>query len=117
MKKMSQAKRLSIPSEKEQTVNYTEIVQSTKFQNLMKSKNAFILPMSIFFFVFYFSLPLMTSYTKVLNQPAFGPVTWAWVFAFAQFVMTWTFCILYSKKAQKFDEEVKHILDDMNKGR
>ncbi|MEW9671783.1 DUF485 domain-containing protein [Ammoniphilus sp. 3BR4] len=114
---MSQAKKLSIPNDGEQTVNYTEIVQSTKFKKLMKSKNGFIVPLSIFFFVFYFSLPLMTSYTKVLNQSAFGPVTWAWVFAFAQFIMTWTLCILYSKKAEKFDEDVKQILDDMNKGR
>ncbi|RXT08765.1 DUF485 domain-containing protein [Ammoniphilus sp. CFH 90114] len=114
---MSQAKKLSVHNQEEQSVNYTEIVQSSQFQKLMRSKNAFILPMSIFFFLFYFSLPLMTSYTKVLNQPAIGPVTWAWVFAFAQFVMTWTLCILYSKKAQKFDEDVKHIMNDINKGR
>lgn len=116
---MSTAKKLSVheTGSKESSINYTEIVQSVQFQQLLKSKNAFIVPMSIFFFVFYFSLPLMTSYSKVLNTPAFGAVTWAWIFAFAQFVMTWTLCILYSKKAQAFDEKVKEILAAINKGR
>jgi uncharacterized membrane protein (DUF485 family) len=36
-------------------------------------------------------------------------MTWAWVFAFAQFVMTWTLCILYTKRASKFDELVDTI--------
>lgn len=116
---MSTATKLSKhgTESKEPSINYTEIVQSSAFQQLVKSKNAFIVPISIFFFVFYFSLPLMTSYTKVLNVPAFGAVTWAWVFAFAQFVMTWTLCILYSKKAQSFDGKVKEILATINKGR
>ena len=113
---MSQAKKLSAQDSKKE-LNYTEIVQSSEFQKLLKEKNGFILPLSLFFFIFYFSLPLMTSYSDMLNAPAFGAVTWAWVFAFAQFVMTWTLCILYSKKAQKFDEKVKSILTNIGKGR
>lgn len=114
---MSTAKKLSGQGTESKEPNYTEIVQSPAFKQLIKSKNAFILPMSIFFFAFYFSLPLMTSYSKVLNTPAFGAITWAWVFAFAQFVMTWTLCILYSKKAQSFDKEANEILATINKGR
>ena len=53
--------------------------------------------MSIFFLVFIV-LPILTSYSKVLNTSAFGDVTWAWVFAFAQFIMTWALCMIYSKK-------------------
>ena len=53
--------------------------------------------MSIFFLVFI-ALPILTSYSKVLNTPAFGDVTWAWVFAFSQFIMTWALCMIYSKK-------------------
>ena len=60
--------------------------------------------MSIFFLSFFIALPILTSYSKVLNTPAFGDVTWAWVFAFAQFIMTWALCMIYSKKAESFDE-------------
>lgn len=60
--------------------------------------------MTVFFLLFYFALPILTSYTDVLNHPAIGPITWAWVFAFAQFVMTWVLCILYSRKAASLTE-------------
>ena len=52
-------------------VNYTEVVQSEEFQLLLNTKKKFIIPMSIFFLVFI-ALPILTSYSKVLNTPAFG---------------------------------------------
>lgn len=97
-------------------VNYTEVVQSEEFQLLLNTKKKFIIPMSIFFLSFFIALPILTSYSKVLNTPAFGDVTWAWVFAFAQFIMTWSLCMIYSKKAESFDEISQKILQDMQKG-
>ncbi|MBH0347927.1 MULTISPECIES: DUF485 domain-containing protein [Bacillus] len=98
-------------------VNYTEVVQSEEFQLLLNTKKKFIVPMSIFFLSFFIALPILTSYSKVLNTPAFGDVTWAWIFAFAQFIMTWALCMIYSKKAESFDEISRKILQDMQKGR
>jgi uncharacterized membrane protein (DUF485 family) len=89
--------------------NYSEIASSPAFKELMRKKKNFILPMTIFFFVYYFALPIMTAYSTVLNGKAFGDITWAWVFAFSQFVMTWTLCILYSRRAAKFDEITARI--------
>ncbi len=89
--------------------DYTKIVQSPSFQQLLKTKRNFILPLSLFFLAFYFTLPILTAYSNVLNQPAFLSMTWAWVFAFAQFIMTWTLCILYTRRAAKFDELVEVI--------
>lgn len=89
--------------------DYKRIVRSALFQELMKKKKSFIIPTTIFFFVFYFALPVLTSYTTVLNQPAIGAISWAWIFAFAQFIMTWGLCILYSSKAKKFDDLVEQI--------
>ncbi len=88
---------------------YAAVIQSETFKELLRKKRAFILPSSIFFFVFYFTLPILTSYFTVLNQPAFGAITWAWVFAFAQFIMTWGLCILYTKRAEQFDQLVEKI--------
>lgn len=89
--------------------NYKAIIQSESFQELLRRKKAFILPSSIFFFVFYFSLPILTSYFTVLNTKAFGAISWAWVFAFAQFIMTWGLCILYTRRARQFDVLVEKI--------
>ena len=95
------------------TIDYTQAVQSQKFQELLRKKRNFILPLTIFFFVFYFTLPIMTAYSTVLNQEAFLHMNWAWVFAFAQFIMTWTLCTLYTKKARSFDAMAEEIKKDI----
>ncbi|WP_455675017.1 DUF485 domain-containing protein [Pradoshia sp.] len=95
--------------------NYTAIVQSPDFQKLLQVKKQFIIPLTLFFLIFYFALPLMTSYSTVLNHSFYGNITWAWVFAFAQFIMTWALCMIYSKKAVQFDRLTEKILQ-MRKG-
>ncbi|OCA83070.1 hypothetical protein A8F94_18200 [Bacillus sp. FJAT-27225] len=89
--------------------DYTAIVQSRAFKQLLQEKRKFLLPSCLFFMAFYFTLPILTAYSTVLNNPAFGPVSWAWVFAFAQFIMTWALCSIYTRKASKFDALVKEI--------
>ncbi|WP_374721124.1 DUF485 domain-containing protein [Peribacillus tepidiphilus] len=95
--------------------DYTTIVQSSAFQTLLSEKKKFIIPVTIFFFCFYFALPILTSYTTVLNHPFVGSITWAWVFAFMQFIMTWGLCMLYSKKAAKFDELAEKVIKERSR--
>ena len=92
--------------------SYSEIAHSPSFQELLRKKRAFIVPLTVFFMVFYFALPLLTSYSTVLNSNAIGEISWAWIFAFAQFIMTWVLCILYSKKAAAFDQSVNEIIKE-----
>lgn len=94
-------------------LNYREIASSQTFQRLLKRKRSFIAPIAIFFFVYYFSLPVLTSYFTFLNQPAIGAITWAWVFAVTQFIMTWVLCMLYSKKAAQFDQYVSALKNEI----
>lgn len=89
--------------------DYTRISTSPKFKQLMLKKKRFLFPMTVFFLVFYFLLPVLTSYSNVLNEPAIGPVSWAWLFAFAQFIMTWALCIIYSRKSKQFDQAIEQI--------
>jgi uncharacterized membrane protein (DUF485 family) len=103
-----EAKKTKVNSESD----YTAIVQSSSFQKLLSEKKKFIVPITIFFFCFYFALPVLTSYTTVLNHKFIGSITWAWVFAFLQFVMTWVLCMLYSKKATRFDELAKKVIQE-----
>lgn len=53
--------------------------------------------------IFYFGLPVLTGFTTVLNGSVIGAITWAYVYAFAQFVMTWTLLHLYVRQANKWD--------------
>ncbi|MBM7692722.1 uncharacterized membrane protein (DUF485 family) [Peribacillus deserti] len=96
--------------------DYSKIVQSQTFQELLSAKKKFIVPVTIFFFCFYFALPILTSYTNVLNNTFIGSITWAWVFAFLQFVMTWGLCMLYSRKAARFDELAEKVVQERGKG-
>jgi uncharacterized membrane protein (DUF485 family) len=103
-----EARKTKVNSESD----YSSIVQSPSFQALLSEKKKFIIPVTIFFFCFYFALPILTSYSTVLNHKFIGSITWAWVFAFMQFVMTWGLCMLYSKKAAKFDELANQVIQE-----
>ncbi|KIL37580.1 membrane protein [Cohnella kolymensis] len=99
---------------------YSDIARSELFRKLMDRKKRFIVPLTLFFLAFYFTLPVLTAFSNALNQPAFGSVSWGWVFAFAQFIMTWVLCYLYTKKAKEFDltcEQIKEQLTQTEKGR
>ncbi len=99
-------------------IDFVKIEQSEKFQRLMNDRKKFIVPLTIFFLVFYFLLPVLTSYTTFLNTPVIGDISWVWIFAFAQFVMTWVLCTIYVKKAASFDRLTDEIIDEQinNKG-
>lgn len=103
-----EAKKITSISESD----YSAIVQSTSFQRLLSEKKKFIIPITIFFFCFYFALPILTSFSTILNNKFIGSITWAWVFAFLQFVMTWGLCMLYSKKAAKFDALADKVIKE-----
>lgn len=92
------------------TVDYVRVEQSEQFQSFMKKRKKFVMPYTIFFLVFYFLLPICTSYTSFLNTPAIGDISWVWIFAFAQFVMTFVLCTIYVKKAGTFDTEAEQII-------
>ncbi|MBS4213459.1 MULTISPECIES: DUF485 domain-containing protein [Neobacillus] len=103
-----EAKKINTQTESD----YSSIVQSSSFQTLLSEKKKFIIPFTIFFFCFYFALPILTSYSTILNTKFIGNITWAWVFAFLQFIMTWGLCMLYSKKAARFDELSSQVIQE-----
>ncbi len=82
---------------------WDRVAQTPAFKDLMQRKKTFLVPAVIFFLVFYMSLPVLAGFTTVLDGPAIGEVTWAYVFAFAQFPMTWILCHLYRNRANKWD--------------
>ncbi|CEH27869.1 DUF485 domain-containing protein [Aneurinibacillus migulanus] len=98
------------PLEKKQGSLYTTLIQTGDFQELIQKKKEFIIPMSIFFFVFYFTLPILAAYTDILTKQAMGHITWAWVYALMQFVLVWVCGYVYVKKSEKFDISAKEIL-------
>jgi len=95
-------------------VDYATAARSESFQALLAAKRRFLIPATLFFLVFYFMLPVLTSYTHLLEKPAIGKISWAWIYAFAQFVMTWTLAIVYMRKAAEFDSMAADIKEGRN---
>ncbi|GGA92970.1 DUF485 domain-containing protein [Ornithinibacillus halotolerans] len=97
---------------KKADVDFEKVLESSQFKKLMQNKKKFIVPLTIFFLIFYFLLPISTSYGTFLNKPFIGDITWAWVYAISQFIMVWTICTIYVKKASSFDKEADDIIND-----
>jgi uncharacterized membrane protein (DUF485 family) len=95
---------------------WSRIARTSAFHELMQSKKAFIIPATIFFLVFYFGLPILAAYTTILNFTVVGAITGAYVYAFAQFAMTWILMHLYVSRANKWDEIVDRARREASEG-
>ena len=85
---------------------WVRVERTSAFKELTQKRKAFILPATIFFFVFYFGLPFLTAFTTVLDVNVIGAINLAWIYAFAQFVMTWVLMHLYVSRANRWDDLV-----------
>jgi uncharacterized membrane protein (DUF485 family) len=85
---------------------WVRVERTSAFQELVRKKKAFILPATIFFFVFYFGLPFLTAFTTLLDVNVIGAINLAYIYAFAQFAMTWILMHLYVSRANGWDELV-----------
>ena len=86
---------------------WVRVERTSAFKELVKRKRAFIIPATIFFLIFYFGLVFLGAFTTVLNVKVAGPLTLAYVYAFAQFAMTWIIMHLYVSRANKWDDLVE----------
>ncbi|HEV2743047.1 MAG TPA: DUF485 domain-containing protein [Rubrobacter sp.] len=86
---------------------WVRVERTSAFKELVKRKRAFIIPATIFFMIFYFGLVFLGAFTTVLNVKVAGPLTLAYVYAFAQFAMTWILMHLYVRQANKWDDLVE----------
>lgn len=121
MKKSTHSDQVTAPTAHHKNLHneeqeFVNISNSSEFKTLIKRKKTFLVPMTIFFMLFYFALPLLTSYTKILHQKAIGDITWVWVFAFAQFIMVWALATIYVYKANRFDTDAEVIVEKTKRG-
>ncbi len=90
---------------------WSRIAQRPQYQELLRSKRAFILPASLFFVAYYFALPILVGWwPEMMKKPVFGPVNAAYLFALSEFFMAWTIAYIYVQKAGKWDEQARQIL-------
>src|SRR5829696_4192771 len=91
---------------------WVRIERTPAFRELTQKRKAFILPATIFFLVFYFGLPFLTAFTTVLDVNVIGAINLAYIYAFAQFAMTWILMHLYVSRANGWDDLVDQARND-----
>ena len=95
---------------------WIRVERTSAFKELVRSKKAFIIPATIFFLVFYFGLPFLTAFTTVLDVKVIGAINLAYLYAFAQFAMTWILMHLYVSQANKWDDLVNRARHEAAEG-
>jgi uncharacterized membrane protein (DUF485 family) len=100
-----------------ESAGWSQIERTSAFQELIQKKKAFLIPAVIFFLVFYMALPVLGGFTTVLDGQAIGGITWAYVYGFAQFAMTWILMHIYLNRAKKWDRLVEEAREEASEER
>ncbi len=95
---------------------WIRVERTSAFKELVRKRKAFILPATIFFLVFYFGLPFLTAFTTVLDANVIGAINLAYIYAFAQFAMTWVLMHLYVSRANRWDDLVDRARHEAAEG-
>lgn len=90
-----------------------ELLAATdEFKALLKAKARFIVPATVIFIVYYFSLPLLVGYApELMARKVFGVVNVGYLFALSQFFMAWIIAWAYVRAAGRFDKMAQAVID------
>ena len=93
-------------------VDWARLAATEEFKSLLAAKARFIVPATVFFIAYYFSLPLLVGYAPALMaKKVLGVVNVAYLFALSQFFMTWILAWLYVRAAGRFDKLARDVID------
>jgi len=93
-------------------VDWQRLAATNEFKSLLKAKARFVVPATIFFIVYYFSLPLLVGYAPALMaRKVFGVVNVAYLFALSQFLMAWLIAWAYVRAAARFDRMARDVIE------
>jgi uncharacterized membrane protein (DUF485 family) len=84
--------------------DWNKIAADPGFHELQRAKRRFLVPATLFFLIYFLTLPVLCGYCpSLMKTPVIGVVNVAYLFALSQFVMTWTLCGMYVRAARKWD--------------
>jgi uncharacterized membrane protein (DUF485 family) len=90
---------------------WDELANDPDFIALLRARRRFIVPSTIFFLLFYLALPLGVAFAPAfMNQRVLGPLTLAYAFGLAQFLMAWVLLAVYMREARKFDDRAERLV-------
>jgi uncharacterized membrane protein (DUF485 family) len=87
-----------------QQSEYSGIAETEAFKELVRRKRAFLIPTVVFVLLFFITLPILSIFTDALDGKVIGAISWAYLYAFAQFFLAWIVTFVYWRKANRWDE-------------
>ena len=83
--------------------DWVAIERSPEFQELTRSKRAFVVPATIFFMVWYFGFIALCGYAPDFMGREFitDGLTVGYVLALTQFLMSWVLAVMYVRRANR----------------
>jgi len=104
------------PKDPVEISDWDVVANNEEFKDLMAAKARFIVPATIFFIVYYFTLPILVGYApNFMKTAVIGPVNIAYLFALSQFFMAWIVAWLYVRAANRFDAMGKSVLEHLGR--
>lgn len=96
--------------------DWNAIAADPEYKSLLASKARLIIPATIFFVVYYFTLPVLVGwFPEMMSQRAIGPMNWAYLFALSQFFMAWILAFIYVAAAAGWDKQTAVLLAKFNR--
>jgi uncharacterized membrane protein (DUF485 family) len=100
----------SIAASRPEQPDWNQIAKSARFQHLLAVKRRFIIPVFLFFLVYYLLLPILLGCVpELMSTRLWETVTLAYVFALSQFVVAWAIAWLYLRASTKFDVLIRDV--------
>lgn len=90
--------------------------KSNEFKAMVKKRQTFLFSTTFIFLALYISLPILTSFTSVLEQKVYGEITLVWIYALSLFAMTIILCAFYISQAKKHDKRVAALIEKYHNG-
>jgi len=92
-------------------VDWNAIAAEPEFKDLLSAKARFITFATIFFVIYYFTLPVLVGwFPQVMDRKVIGKVNWAYLFALSQFFMAWILAFLYVGAAAGWDRQAAALI-------
>jgi uncharacterized membrane protein (DUF485 family) len=85
------------------------LADEPEFRALTTARRRFVIPATIFFILYYLTLPVSIAVAPQVMSRQAGPLSIAYWFALSQFVMTWVLMIAYIIRARGFDLQAARL--------
>jgi len=103
--------------EERAAIDWEKIAATPEFTQLLRAKTRVIVPLFIFFVVYYFALPILVGFCpELMKKKVLGQANAAYLFALSQFFVAWTIAWIYTRIAARWDTMAANVNATQTKG-